>query len=167
MTFMHHHHLATPDYGLDVLESLAEQRGWALERLSNGDLLMESVGEMSTYALQFTWSAQYNCLHITCSMDMRLPDTCGAAVNDLLAAINAKLWIGHFAIMAGLQSPAFRHTVLMQGPQKQKAKEIEEIIEIALGECERFYPAFQLTAFNNMPAHQAMDCALMECVGQA
>jgi len=158
---------AAPDYGLDILENLAEQRGWILERLNNGDLVMESIGDNCTYMIQFTWSAEYQCLHVTCSMDMRLPEKSGAAINDLLASINSKLWIGHFATMAGLNSPAFRHTIMMNGAAEQKAEEIENIVEIGLGECERFYAAFQFAAFHNMPAQQAMDCALMECVGQA
>ena len=88
-------------------------------------------------------------------------------MNDLLATINSKLWIGHFAVMAGFNAPAFRHTIMMNGTSEHKARELEDIIEIALGECERFYAAFQFAAFHNMPAQQAMDCALMECVGQA
>lgn len=160
----------TPPYsrhGLDVLENLADQHGWALETLSNGDLAMESEGENATYLLQFTWSDVYQCLHITCSMDMHLPPSSGGNVNDLLASINAKLWVGHFAVMKGLNAPAFRHTVMMSDSTIDKSGEIEEIIEIALGECERFYHAFQFAAFHNMPGAQAMDCALMECVGQA
>lgn len=167
MNFLEQVQTAAPDYGLDILENLAEERGWVLDRLNNGDLVMESVGDNCTYAIQFTWSAPYQCLHLTCSMDMCLPDDRGGAVNDLLATINSKLWIGHFAVMAGYNAPAFRHTIMMNGTSEHKARELEEIIEIGLGECERFYAAFQFAAFHNMPAQQAMDCALMECVGQA
>ncbi|WP_135080861.1 YbjN domain-containing protein [Terasakiella sp. SH-1] len=167
MNFIQQAQTNTPNHGLDVLEQLAEQRGWILEVISNGDYVMESVGEHCTYVIQFTWSDQYQCLHVTCSMDMRLPQHSAAHVNDLLAAINAKLWIGHFAVMAGMKKPAFRHTIMMGNGGFEKATEIEEIVEIGLGECERFYAAFQFAAFNNMPGQQAMDCALMECVGQA
>ena len=155
------------DHGLIVIETLADQRGWALERLSNGDLMMESVGDQATYAIQFSWSDQFQSLHVTCSMDMRLPERSAANVNDLLASINAKLWIGHFAIMKGMNAPAFRHTVLMPDPTVDKTSEIEAVLEIGLGECERFYSAFQFAAFHNMSGPQAMDCALMECVGNA
>jgi len=167
MNFLEQVQTAAPDYGLDIVENLAEERGWALEQLTNGDLVMDSVGDNCTYQLQFSWSAPYQCLHLTCSMDMHLPQSAGAQVNDLLATINGKLWIGHFAVMAGINSPAFRHTIMMNGTPEHKARELEEIIEIGLGECERFYSAFQFAAFHNMPAQQAMDCALMECVGQA
>ena len=167
MSFLQQVNSAKPNYGLDVLENLAEQRGWLLERLSNGDMMMESVGEWCTYAIQFTWSAEYQSLHITCSLDMHLPEDKGAQINDLLATINSKIWIGHFAVMAGTNAPAFRHTVMMLGNDKAKSLEIAEIVETGLGECERFYPAFQFAAFNNMSAQQAMDSCLFECVGTA
>ncbi|SCA57037.1 conserved hypothetical protein [Candidatus Terasakiella magnetica] len=167
MNFVQQAQTKTPNHGLDVLEHLAEQRGWLLESLTNGDLVMESVGENCTYLIQFSWSDEYQSLHMSCSMDMRLSQKSAGNVNDLLASINSKLWIGHFAVMAGLNAPAFRHTIMMGNAGFEKAQEIEEIIEIGLGECERFYPAFQFAAFNNMPGQQAMDCALMECVGQA
>ncbi|MDV7338048.1 YbjN domain-containing protein [Terasakiella sp. A23] len=153
--------------GLDVLETLADQRGWVLETASNGDLIMESVGDWCTYAVQFAWSAEFQSLHITCSLDMRLPNNEASTVNDLLALINAKLWIGHFAVVPGIHAPAFRHTILMNGSTASKAAELEDIIQTGLGECERFYPAFQFAAFNNMPAHDAMACALFECAGNA
>ncbi|WP_051609949.1 YbjN domain-containing protein [Terasakiella pusilla] len=153
--------------GLDVLENLADQRGWILEKAANGDMVMESVGEWCTYQVQFTWSAEYQSLHITCSMDMHLPQDKGAEVNDLLALINSKLWIGHFAVMSDGNMPAFRHTLLMAGPESMKAAELEDIVETGLGECERFYPAFQFAAFNGMNAHEAMSCTLFECVGNA
>ncbi len=153
--------------GLDVLENLADQRGWILETAANGDMIVESVGDWCTYAVQFTWSAEYQSLHITCSMDMHLQADKMSQVNDLLALINAKLWIGHFAVAAGSTTPAFRHTLMMSGPSAGKAAELEDIIETGLGECERFYPAFQFSAFNDMPAHDALACALFECVGNA
>ena len=153
--------------GLDIVEKLADDRGWVLETADNGDLIMESVGQWCTHQVQFTWSAEYQSLHITCSLDMHLPQDKGAAINDLLATINSKLWIGHFAIMNNGNMPAFRHTLLMAGPQNVKAAELEDIVETALGECERFYPAFQFAAFNDMNAQDAMACALFECVGNA
>lgn len=167
MTLLEQVSPAATTRGLDILEKLADDRGWILDQAENGDLIMQSTGEWCTYDVQFTWSAEYQCLHITCSIDMHLPTDAGAEVNDLLAHINAKLWIGHFAVLAHGNTPAFRHTLLMKGPHNVKAAELEEIIETGLGECERFYPAFQFAAFNKMCASDAMACALFECVGNA
>ncbi len=167
MTFLQQVQDTAPNRGRDLLERLADENGWHLEHRLNGDMVMETTGDHGTYAIQFSWSAEYQSLHITCSMDLCLPISNGAQIHDLLASINSKLWIGHFAVMAGGNQPAFRQTVLMIGPDEAKAQEIQEIIETAVGECNRFYPAFQFAGINGMPGHDAMTCALMECVGEA
>ncbi len=167
MSFLQQVQDTATNRGLTLLQQLAERHDWHLEHRINGDMVMEVVGDHASYSIQFSYSEEYQSLHLTCSMDMCLPITNGAQIHDLLAAINAKLWIGHFAIMAGGNQPSFRQTVLMIGPDDAKLQEIEEIIEVAIGECDRFYPAFQFAGINGMPGHDAMTCALMECVGEA
>lgn len=167
MSFLQQVQEPSQNRGPSILQQLAERHGWHLEHRINGDMIMDVVGDHAGYSIQFSFSEEYQSLHITCSMDMCLPISNGAQIHDLLAAINAKLWIGHFAVMAGGNQPAFRQTVLMIGPDDAKAQEIEDIIETAIGECDRFYPAFQYAGINGMPGLDAMTAALMECVGEA
>lgn len=153
--------------GIEVLERLAEQHGWFLERKSSDELVMESVGTWCTYALHFSWNAHYQTLHMTCALDMHLPRDKKAELNELICSINEKLWIGHFSTSGESAVPFYRHTLMMRGPIESKMADVEEIIEIALGECDRFYPAFQFVAFGNHPVKDALDAAMIECVGQA
>jgi len=167
MSFLEQVTSQTHTRGLDVLERIAEQRGWFLERQANGEMIMESQGSWCTYQIHFAWNQEYQSLHINCCMDMRLPEEKREAVNDLLADINAKLWIGHFSVGKESLMPTYRHTLLMHGAEAIKSLEVEEIVETALGECDRFYPAFQFVVWGGKSAREAMDCALIECVGQA
>lgn len=167
MSFLEQASSQTQTRGLDVLEHIAEQRGWFLERQANGEMVMESQGSWCTYQIHFAWNQEFQSLHINCCMDMRLPDAKREDVNHLLAEINTKLWIGHFSVGQESLMPTFRHTLLMQGAKAAKSLEIEDIVETALGECDRFYPAFQFVVWGGKSARDAMDCALIECVGQA
>lgn len=167
MSFLEQAGNNTRPHGLDVLEQIAEQRGWFLERQANGEFVMESQGSWCTYSLYFSWSPEFKSLHINCCMDMRLPQEKRDAVNTLLAGINQKLWIGHFSIGQESHMPTYRHTLLVHTNDAVKSLEIEEIVETALGECDRFYPAFQFVVWGGKSATEAMDCALIECVGHA
>jgi hypothetical protein len=167
MSFLEQVTSPTRTRGLDVLERIADDRGWFLERQDNGDLFMQTEGSWCSYSIHFTWNAEYQSLHINCCMDMRLPVEKRNEVNALLADINAKLWIGHFSIGQESLMPTYRHTLLMLGAEAIKSLEIENIIETALGECDRFYPAFQFVVWGGKSAREAMDCALLECVGEA
>jgi len=153
--------------GLDVIEALAERNGWPLERLKNGDLIMESQGDYGLYTIHFAWSKDHHALHISCDIDFTLPATAHDAVSALTNQINARLWIGHFALAASDHCVSYRHTLIVHHADDAKAMEAEEIIQTALGECDRFYPAFQFVAFQGMSADQAMTCALWDCVGHA
>ncbi len=39
--------------------------------------------------------------------------------------------------------PVFRHSVLLRGARGASAESLEDMVDIAITECERFFPAFQ------------------------
>ena len=44
---------------------------------------------------------------------------------------------------------------------------MEKLIEIALNECERFYPAFQFVIWGGKSPADAMAAAMLETMGEA
>ena len=42
-----------------------------------------------------------------------------------------------------------------------------DLLETAIGECERFYPAFQFALWGGKKPHEAMEAAMLETVGEA
>ncbi|HEX5319666.1 MAG TPA: YbjN domain-containing protein, partial [Stellaceae bacterium] len=88
-------------------------------------------------------------------------------VYELLSLANEKLWLGHFDLSAGDNLPAFRHAVLLRGVAAPTPEQIEDLVEIAVAECERFYPAFQLVIWGGKPAEEAMATAMIDPIGEA
>ena len=41
------------------------------------------------------------------------------------------------------------------------------MVDIAITECERFYPAFQFVLWGGKSPKDALDAAMLECVGEA
>jgi hypothetical protein len=97
---------------------------------------------------------------------MRVPRMRRIAINELLAAVNERLWIGHFDV-ADDQSPSFRQGVLLRGAQGACVEQIEDLVDISLTECERFYPAFQLVVWGGKPAKEAIASAMIDPIGEA
>lgn len=166
MTQLSHTPALSTTQGLDVIERLAERNGWALEQTAAGDLTLDCTGEWGEYLIQFTWSREHRSLHISCDINFIAPEKANADLHSLVNMINARLWIGHFALNQQHRI-SYRHTLIVPNASEQKAGEAEDIIQTALGECDRFYPAFQFVAFQGMSADQAMTSALWECAGQA
>ena len=89
------------------------------------------------------------------------------AVYALLAMANEKLWLGHFDLWSDEGLPVFRHAVLFREGIGASAELIEDLVDIAVSECERFYPAFQFVIWGGKSATEAITAALLETEGEA
>jgi hypothetical protein len=98
---------------------------------------------------------------------MKVPKGRRNAIYELLALANEKLWLGHFDLSTEDNSPAFRHAILLRGLLAASAEQVEDLVDIALSECERFYPAFQLVVWGGKRAAEAIAAAMIDPVGEA
>ena len=55
----------------------------------------------------------------------------------------------------------------MRGLSGVNSEQIEDLVDIAVSECERFYPAFQLVVWGGKPAEEAMAAAMIDPIGEA
>ena len=86
---------------------------------------------------------------------------------ELLALINEKLWIGHFDITSKNGIPAYRHTVLSYPEDEVLHHQLENLVDIAIYECEKFYPAFQLVLFEDSDPGRALAISTFDTIGVA
>jgi hypothetical protein len=89
------------------------------------------------------------------------------AVYALLAMINERMWLGHFDLAGGEGLPAYRHAMLLRGGRGASVEQLEDLVDIALNECERFYPAFQFVLWGGKSPTEAIDAAVIETAGEA
>jgi hypothetical protein len=85
-------------------------------------------------------------------------------------SINEKLWMGHFEVPSDTKIPAFRHTCLYRGMQRTSAADLEDLVEIALAQCEKHYAAFYILSHANDSRQindQNLSLALMETIGES
>ena len=75
--------------------------------------------------------------------------------------------IPHFGMDSDDGMPLFRHSVLLCGAPGASAESLEDMVDIAITECERFYPAFQFVLWGGKPPAEALQAAMLECAGEA
>jgi hypothetical protein len=46
-------------------------------------------------------------------------------------------------------------------------EQIEDLVDISVSECERFYPAFQLVIWGGKSAEEAIAAAMIDPIGEA
>jgi len=152
---------------LDLVEQFVTTNDWAFDRRSDDELAAEVPGRWCNYSLYFAWREDMGAMHFTCAFDMKVPDAKRLPIFELLGMVNEKLWLGHFGLWEDEGVPMFRHTSLLRGTPGAVPEQVEDLIDIAVGECERFYPAFQFVIWGGKSAKDAMAASLLETQGEA
>ena len=63
--------------------------------------------------------------------------------------------------------PAFRHTLLSNNSTETLHKKFEDLVDIGIYECEKFYPSFQQVLFDDIPPKEAIKFSNFEVIGRA
>lgn len=152
---------------LDILEEIVTANEWLFDRSNEDELIVELAGRWCHYRLFFVWQREIGALQFSCQFDMRVPDAKRGDVNDLLSMLNNRMWLGHFDFEPTQCTPLFRYTVLTRNNRQPGVETLEDLVEIALTECERFYPAFQFVIWGGKRPCEAMAAAMIDTAGQA
>lgn len=157
-------HIANP---VDMVEQIVSANDWAFDRRSDEELAAEVPGQWCNYSLYFAWREDMGAMHFTCAFDMKVPAAKRTAICELLAMVNEKLWLGHFGLWDEDGVPMFRHTSLLRGGAGLSPEQVEDLVDLAVSECERFYPAFQFVIWGGKTAREAVAASLLETAGEA
>jgi hypothetical protein len=134
---------------LDVMEEIVTANQWC------------------DYRLHLAWSNDLSALHFSCALDIRVPQARHSAVHEVVGMINPKIWVGHFEVAQDDRMPIFRHTLLLRGANGATVEQLEDLLDVAIAECERFYPTFQFVIWGGKRPEEALQAALLETVGEA
>ena len=88
-------------------------------------------------------------------------------VYELLALVNDRLWLGHFSVWENEGVPMFRYAMPLRGANGLVTEQMEDLVETAIMECEKFYPAFQYVIWGGKTASEAFAAAMIETMGEA
>tara|TARA_B100000029_G_scaffold476794_1_gene521222 strand:+ start:130 stop:618 length:489 start_codon:yes stop_codon:yes gene_type:complete len=152
---------------IDIIEDVINSKRWSFSRAADHELVAEIESHWCQYRLYFSWSEHIKAINFTVTFDLRFPNSKSQSAYELLSHINEKLWIGHFDITSKNGIPAYRHTVLEPYENEMLYHQLEDLMDIAIYECEKYYPAFQLVLFDDCKPQEAIDLCVMDILGRA
>jgi len=152
---------------LDLAELVFLDRDWSFDRASDGELVAEASGSWCKYHVWFTWQEDCGGLTLSCAMESKFPKPQLLKVHTLLAMANEKIWLGHFDVCMDDFTNVFRHSMLLRDGAGTTAEHLQELLDIAVNECERFYPAFQSVIWGGKAPAEAIQFALFETIAEA
>ena len=152
---------------VEMLAQLFAARGWPHEFVSDDEISGEVQGSWATYQLRGIWRAEDNVLQLLCLPDIRVADDKRAPVVEILALINEQLWLGHFDVWSQGSVLLYRHGVMLGDDGLLSLGQAQMLVEAAVEECDRFYPAFQFVLWSDKSPAEALASALVDAAGEA
>lgn len=152
---------------VEMLAALFEARGWACEVLSNDEMTGEVQGSWANYQLRAIWRSEDNVLQFLCLPDIRVSDEKKANAYELLCLVNEQMWLGHFDIWSNGDVLLYRHGALLGDDGQLSLSQAQALVETAIDECDRFYPAFQFVLWGDKSPRAALDSAMVDAAGEA
>ena len=157
----------TIHHPLDVIEQIVDNNDWVSDRRNDHEIAVQVPGTWCNYSMFFAWNDTADAVHFTCAFDMRVSNAGRDNVHELLILINEELWLGHFGIWDEEGLPMYRHALPLRGTGGPSLGQMEDMVETAISECERFYPAFQHTIWGGKSATESIAAAMINTIGEA
>lgn len=152
---------------LEMLSALFEARGWSHDVASEEEIAAEFKGSWTSYQIRAIWREEDNALQLLVMPDVTVPGDKRDDIYKALGLINEQLWLGHFDLWSSNGLLLFRHGTLLPPNGLLGVDQAQTIIDVALDECERFYPVFQFIIWGGKSPEDALAAALVETHGEA
>ena len=153
---------------IDLVEDIFASKSYELERRNLFEVAVEIQGKWNNMLLFFAWEENLRCLHLSCLMNIETTIEDRSKVFELMALANEELWVGHFSYWTEQNMPVFKHAILLDNDDADNIEsKIAQIIEIAVKECERMYPIFNVVLTKGMDPKQALYPLSMVTMGNA
>ena len=152
---------------IDVVQYLAQHQQWKFDRLCEDQISMVIEGAWRHYDLTLAWSAQDETLRLIAVFDLDAPDERMSLLYELLNHVNDQSWSGNFSYWDAQGLMSFRYGLTLSGEVVATQEQIETILCNAVGQCERYYPSFQLICWGDETPESAMQMAIGQTCGNA
>ena len=151
---------------LDLVEDIIIANNWDYERDSNNNIHVEVAGEWCDYQLSYGINGDHNLLYISCVLDINIPENRSKDVYSFLFSLNERLLVGHFEIWSDQSWPILKQSIPIPTNQSLCKNQLEQASLLALRECEKFYPAFQIFAWDNKDVKSTLQHLMLETHGE-
>lgn len=160
--------LETPvAHPIELAEEVMTLREMPFDRTLEDELVAELTGHWCNYRLWLSWEESLGALVLTSSYDLKIPEEHRALLYPLVARINEHVLLGHFDISSEDGSICYRYGQLATDAKAITQTLLEDLIDIASAECERFYPAFQTVLWGGKNSEYALQLVLRAPEGEA
>jgi hypothetical protein len=152
---------------IELVTRFVARQEWLVHKKQRDAILAEIPGQWSDYQLAVSWQDDDETMQVICRIDVQADATMLGELAMLAALLNQHLFIGHLALDMGTCELELRHTLALRGAGGATPEQIEDVVDIMLGECEQVYPAIYQVVHGTLSADDATMAVTMITRGEA
>ena len=152
---------------IDLVSRFVARQDWMLCQQEPDALIAEIPGRWSQYQLAVSWQDTEETMQVVCRIDLKAGQSKVRELAMLAALLNQQLYIGHLALDMGTCELELRHTLALRGAGGATPEQVEDVVDIMLGECEQVYPAIYQVVTGMLNAGDAATAVMMVTEGEA
>ena len=152
---------------IELVSRFVTRQDWYLHRTGQSSLWAEVPGRWGQYKLRAEWQDEAEALLVRCHLDLVIEDEMKGGIALLLSRLNQNLWLGHFSLDETDGSVELRHTLALRGLGGASAEQVEDVVDILLGEAEQAFPMVYRQAHGYDVSDADARLMLMPAHGQA
>ncbi len=152
---------------IELVTRFVINQDWLLQRRAENAVLVEVPGKWCDYQLAVTWQHNEEAMQVTCRIDIQCDAVRLGEIALLAALLNQQIFMGHLALDVCTGELELRHTLPLRGAGGATPEQIEDVVDIMLGECEHCFPAIYQVANGQLLATDAAAAVMFTTEGEA
>ena len=144
-----------PELGdpIELVARFVVRQDWFLKQTRAGSVLVDVPGQWGNYQLSVDWQDELQTLCVNATLDLLFDDVPVPRLETLLSDLNSHLFMGHFRLTPDQRQVQLHYVLLLRGAGGATPEQIEDVVDILLGQCEQAAPVFaQLVFTPDQPA---------------
>ena len=155
------------DDPIELVTRFVVNHDWLLQSRGENVVLVEVPGKWGDYQLTVIWRHDEAAMQVSCRIDVQTDPMRYGEVALLASLLNKQIFIGHLALDVTTGELEMRYTLALRGAGGATPEQIEDVVDIILGECEHCYPAIYQVAHHGVLATAAANVAMLYIEGEA
>ena len=141
---------------IELVARFVVQQDWFLKQTHADGVLVDVPGQWGQYQLRVDWKEDLQVLCVHIMLDMLFDGVPAMRLETLLSELNDHLFMGHFRLSSDKRGVQLYYVLPLRGAGGATPEQIEDVVDILLGQCEQAAPAFaQLVFAPDRPASSA------------
>ena len=155
------------DDPIELVTRFVVTHDWLLQSRGENTVLVEVPGKWCDYQMSAIWRHDEAAMEVSCRIGLEVEVPRYGEIALLVMLLNKQIFIGHLGLDMATGELEMRYTLALRGAGGATPEQIEDVVDIMLGECEHCFPAIYQVLHQDVSAKDAAGIVMLKTEGEA